>query len=194
MEKPQKAAAKLLITIAAIVAAVSAPLEYSAHLPYAVLLALALSAFIGVCPRLLASRLALTLPFFSLIVVSRIVGGQDPAETWHIVLKALFSMVVLSAYSSTTPFKDILGGLSYLGLPKVMVETLMLQHRYMAVLEEELLRMRRAMSSRTARQENAARRLLISGNLIGLSFVRSFERYERVYQAMASRGYGWDDA
>jgi len=62
-------------------------------------------------------------------------------------------------------------------------------YRYIALLSEEFTTMRRAAASRNL-THNARRQRLVLGNMIGSLFLRTYDRGERIHQAMLSRGYG----
>ena len=61
-------------------------------------------------------------------------------------------------------------------------------YRYMSVLIDEFTSMQRAAVSRNLMSSNHWRRLVF-GNMIGSLFIRTYERGERIHQAMLSRGY-----
>ena len=61
-------------------------------------------------------------------------------------------------------------------------------YRYVFVLVDEMLRMRRARDSRNF-GGGRRRQLKTIGNMIGTLFIRSYERGERIYAAMLSRGF-----
>lgn len=97
--------------------------------------------------------------------------------------------------SATTRFHDLLWALGALRVPQPLVSTIGFMYRYLFVLADEALRMMRARSSRSARPEGSSRPPLlwagrVTGSMVGSLLLRSLERSERVYAAMASRGYG----
>jgi cobalt/nickel transport system permease protein len=97
----------------------------------------------------------------------------------------LFGMVLLT---STTRFVDLLRALRQLRLPALLLTTLALMHRYLFLLFEEMSRLRRARRSRSfATGRRHAWR--ISANVASQLFVRTSERAERIYLAMAARGW-----
>jgi cobalt/nickel transport system permease protein len=98
---------------------------------------------------------------------------------------ALFTIVVLA---SVTPFPRLLGALRKLGVPPVLVTTLQFMDRYRHVLTDELGRMARARRARTFDRRSALPWTLLSG-LIGILFLKTFERAERVHNAMIARGW-----
>jgi cobalt/nickel transport system permease protein len=61
-------------------------------------------------------------------------------------------------------------------------------YRYIGVLIGEFNAMRRAAASRNLMGSNRWQRLVI-GNMMGSLFIRTYERGDRVYQAMLARGY-----
>jgi cobalt/nickel transport system permease protein len=107
---------------------------------------------------------------------------------WHILAKAWLSILSLILLTSTTRLTDLLVGLERLRLPRVMVMILAFMYRYIFVLTDEVMRLKQARDSRSfgARRLPQLRTL---GNMAGTLFIRSYERGERVYAAMLSRGY-----
>jgi cobalt/nickel transport system permease protein len=70
-----------------------------------------------------------------------------------------------------------------------MVSTLQFMERQIQILGDELGRMVQARRSRTFRRSGRLDFGLLTG-LIGMLFLRSFERGERIHAAMLARG--WD--
>jgi cobalt/nickel transport system permease protein len=90
--------------------------------------------------------------------------------------------------ASTTSVPHVLRGMERLRVPRQLVAITGFMVRYGDVIGDELGRMRIARESRgaTASRLGHARAAATSA---GALFVRSYERGERVYLAMASRGY-----
>jgi cobalt/nickel transport system permease protein len=141
--------------------------------------------------------IALSLPFFEggQVAGSCNVGWWQVSVTyegllvlWNVVVKSWLSALGLILLSATTPFPRLLKGLERLGVPRVMVMILSFMYRYLFVLVDEAMRMERARESRNLGGGRVwqARTL---GNMIGTLFLRSYERAERVYQAMLARGF-----
>jgi len=113
---------------------------------------------------------------------------------WNVLVKAWLSTLGLILLSATTPFPRLLKGLEQLGVPRVLVMILAFMYRYIFVLTDEVLRMQRAMESRSVAPLRARRGrrlwpIRTVGNIIGTLFIRSYERGERVYGAMLARGF-----
>ena len=106
----------------------------------------------------------------------------------NVVVKAWLSILSLILLSATTKFTELLKGLRQLGVPKVIVLILSFMYRYVFVLVDEVMRMRRARDSRNF-GGSRLHKLRTIGNMIGTLFIRSYERGERIYAAMLSRGF-----
>ena len=107
---------------------------------------------------------------------------------WNVVIKAWLSMLSLILLSATTKFTELLKGLEQLRLPKVMVMLLSFMYRYIFVLVDEVIRMKQARDSRSFGGKRTWQ-LKTIGNMVGTLFLRSYERGERVYGAMVTRGF-----
>ncbi len=121
-------------------------------------------------------------------------SGEGLRIVLTIVLKSWISVQAATLLVFSTPFHDLLEGLERLRLPKLMVAIISLMYRYLAVLTGEATRMMRARASRAASLPGGNRPSVIwqakvVGNMVGSLFIRSYERSERVYLAMQSRGY-----
>jgi cobalt/nickel transport system permease protein len=94
-------------------------------------------------------------------------------------------MLVLAG---VTPFHKLLAALRKLHVPVLLVSTLQFMERYRYVLVDELDRMVTARRARTFARGRELPWTLLSG-LIGMLFLRTFERAERVHGAMLARGW-----
>ncbi|MEW6033903.1 MAG: cobalt ECF transporter T component CbiQ [Chloroflexota bacterium] len=107
---------------------------------------------------------------------------------WSVLAKAWLAIICLTLLTATTPFSHLLLAMEKLKVPRVLVMTLSFMYRYIFILEEEVLRMRQARDSR-----NFGGKLLwqvrVVGHMAGTLFIRAYERGERVYAAMVSRGF-----
>lgn len=106
-----------------------------------------------------------------------------------VTLKALLSLLMLNLLTLTTSFPALLHGLVTLRTPPLLVAILASMYRYIGVLIAEFNAMRRAATSRNFSAANNRRQRLVIGNMIGALFIRTYERGDRVHQAMLSRGY-----
>ncbi len=106
-----------------------------------------------------------------------------------VTLKALLSLLTLNLLTLTTSVVALLHGLVVLRTPPLLVAILASMYRYIGVLITEFNAMRRAAASRNFSAGSNRRQRLVIGNMIGSLFIRTYERGDRVHQAMLSRGY-----
>jgi cobalt/nickel transport system permease protein len=108
---------------------------------------------------------------------------------WNILAKATLGAWASILLAATTQIPDLLDGFRRLRTPRVITAIMGFMVRYLDVIIGNLDRMRVALRSRgyAPRWIGEARAL---GATAGSLFIRSYERGERVYLAMLSRGYG----
>lgn len=113
-----------------------------------------------------------------------------------IMLKSMISVQAAVLLITSTHFTDMLWALGALRVPKVLIAIVSFMYRYLFLIAEEAVRLSRARDSRSAvigghpaYSGSLIFRIRTTGRLIGNLFARSFARSERVYQAMAARGY-----
>lgn len=102
--------------------------------------------------------------------------------------KALLCLLMLNLLILTTPVPALLNALTVLKVPPLLVAILASMCRYITLLIEEFQTMRRAALGRNLMRYSRWQRLIM-GNMIGALFIRTYERGERIHQAMLSRGY-----
>ena len=90
--------------------------------------------------------------------------------------------------AATTEPAALLRGLERLRLPQQLVQIMGFMLRYLEAVTDELRRMRIASASRGFTARNPRHWPVVAAS-VGALFIRSFERGERVHQAMVSRGY-----
>lgn len=103
-------------------------------------------------------------------------------------VKALLSLLIMNVLTLTTSIPALLNALIALRVPPLLVAIIASMYRYINVLIAEFNAMRRAAASRNLMGTNRWQRLVV-GNMIGSLFIRTYERGDRVYQAMLARGY-----
>lgn len=192
---------KLVAVLAFVFTVVSTPREaFWAFAAFAVLLAV-VAVVAGLSLGLVSRRLVIEVPFLAFAFLLPIVGRGERVDVlgiglshaglwaaWNILAKGTLGVAATVIMASTTPIRDILHGLQRLRLPAVIVGICSFMIRYSDVVTGEMRRMRVARESRghDPRWIWQARAVASSA---GALFIRSYERGERVYLAMASRGY-----
>lgn len=106
-----------------------------------------------------------------------------------IAAKATAIALLMEPLLSTAPLPVTLYGLSRLGVPDMAGQMVLLSHRYIHVFRHEARRMADGMQVRGFRKRTDLETLKAVANFLGMLFVRSFERTERVFDAMQARGY-----
>lgn len=106
----------------------------------------------------------------------------------NVVVKSWLSILALILLSSTTRFDDLLKALRQLGTPQVMILILSFMYRYIFVLVDEVMRIQQARDSRNY-GGGWLHHIKTIGHMAGTIFIRSYERGERIYAAMLSRGF-----
>ena len=186
---------KLVWTVAYVVAVVATPVGCWGLLAAEGLLLAFLIGLSGVPPRELAVRWLGFLVLFGFLTLAVAPTRPEKAEfgvavvALTILTKDSLAFLGTLLLVQVTPFRALLVAMRRLGVPGTLVATLQFMYRYLFVLTEELDRM---VTSRRARSFRRSGRLdwgLLTG-LIGILFLRAFERGERVHSAMLARG--WD--
>ena len=135
---------------------------------------------------------ALLMPFFGTGERVQFLGLQlYQAGIWAgagIIAKGTIGVVTAIILSATTSAREILGGLEKLRVPAPLVNIATFMLRYLNVINDELGRMKIARESRGF-EERGLKSWRILAQTVGALFIRSYERGERVYLAMLSRGY-----
>jgi cobalt/nickel transport system permease protein len=106
-----------------------------------------------------------------------------------ICLKASAVALMVEPLLGTSPFPVTIQALARLKVPSTVCQMLLLAHRYIFVFQDETDRMKTGMGARGFRGRTDVETLRATGNFLGMLLVRSFERTQRVYEAMLARGY-----
>jgi cobalt/nickel transport system permease protein len=186
---------KLVWTVAYVVAVVATPVGWWGLLAAEGLVLAFLIGLSGVAPRTLAARWLGFLVLFGFLTLMVAPSRPERAEygvaavAFTILAKDSLAFLATLLLVQVTPFRTLLLAMRRLGVPGTLVATLQFMYRYLFVLTEELDRMVTARRARTFRRSGRLDWGLLTG-LIGLLFLRAFERGERVHSAMLARG--WD--
>ncbi|MEM2905798.1 MAG: cobalt ECF transporter T component CbiQ [Candidatus Bathyarchaeia archaeon] len=197
---------KLLLSLAVVVTAVTVRSLLSLVFLAALIAVLAAVSRVPTRYFLLRSALIPTfslimgLPFLFIIPGARAfalsLGDIVLAATWQGAERLAFFVVrvwvcVASVFllGLTTRFAAVLEAMRRLGVPRLFVDTLMMTYRYLFLFVEEAYRLVVAREARTLLPEGRLRFFRSLGGVLGALFIRAYERGERVYLAMASRGY-----
>jgi len=114
-----------------------------------------------------------------------------------IAIKSWLSMQTAILLAASTPFPDLLVAMRSAGVPRLLVSIFGLMWRYLFVLVDETMRLVRARAARSGKSDrpeaktgrHLAWRARVTGGMAGNLLLRAFERSDRIYMAMVSRGY-----
>jgi len=112
-----------------------------------------------------------------------------------ILVRSWLSVQMAILLVAAARFPDIIHALEHLRVPSILTTIIAFLYRYLFVLADEVFRLLRARDSRSAGAAgaksggSAAWRARVAGNMAGQLFLRSYERSDRVYNAMLARGY-----
>lgn len=147
-------------------------------------------------PAVLVLLMGLILLFFSeghpLLYLGPLEITQEGLVAMLLMLSRLMCMLTLIAVLlATTPLLLLITALRDLGLPGILADMILFTLRYLYTLNDQLEQMKRALTVRgfSAQGLSSYKQYAL---LIGGILVRSFEQSERVYRAMAVRGYGFE--
>lgn len=187
----------LVLIVVCVTTAPSAYLSFGGYLTFlAACLAVSHVPVIHVLRRSLVvvpflAMAALSIPFFSRAAEGRnAVTGAHPGLIVFqgIALKSFVSVCSLILLSAITPFPHFLSALRKLGTPRLLISLMSFTYRYLFLMIEEFERMVRARDARCY-GGGWLWQTRVVGRMVGTFFVRSYERAERVYNAMAARGF-----
>ena len=192
---------KIAAMVVFTVAVVATPREaYWAFGGYAALV-VAVAALARVGPRWLLSRALIELPFVLFAFALPFLGAGERVEVaglslsvdgllggWNILAKGTLGVLASLLLAATTTTRDLIVGLDRLRCPQILTQIAAFMLRYLDVLVGEARRMRVA---RVSRGDDPRFLWQLRGFAAGVGalFLRAFERGERVYLAMVSRGY-----
>lgn len=106
-----------------------------------------------------------------------------------IVIKAIAIVLIAFTIFGSRRFDINMIALQRLKCPTVIVQVLLFTYRYIFLFMAEMKRMDTAMKARGFVRKPNMYTLTIMGNFVGTLLIRSFERTERIYKAMLSKGY-----
>lgn len=109
-------------------------------------------------------------------------------------IRVWFCVASLSLFILSTGFNAFLKLLSSMRVPSILIQMFSLTYRYLFLSIHEIQRVLIAKESRTylTRRTVSIQSLKQTGSLLANVFIRTYERSERVYMAMKSRGFEID--
>ena len=149
----------------------------------------------------LFKRFSAALPFALMGGISNLILNRTPVlmlgngfivsqgllSCLSIMLKTLFTVFAVLILVATTSFLEITNQLAVLHVPKILCLQLVMIYRYLSLLVLEAATMVTSYKLRAPNEKGI--RFNDMGVFLGQLILRSFDRAERVYQAMKCRGF-----
>lgn len=145
-------------------------------------------------------RVALALPFVLLAGISNIIfdrtivltlGGiavsSGAVSFFVLVYRSFLCVTAVLILVAVTPFSQLTQQLRRLRVPDIFVSLFEMIYRYIGVLLEEASCMYTAYMLRSTKHRGLQMKHM--GSFVGQLLIRSFDRAERIYNAMKCRGY-----
>jgi cobalt/nickel transport system permease protein len=106
-----------------------------------------------------------------------------------ISVKSNAMMLMLIALVASTPIFTLGHALRALGIPSKIVHLFFFTYRYIHVMHREYVRLKNSMKMRGFIPKNSLHTYKTLAYMVGMLLVRSFDRAQRVYNAMLCRGF-----
>jgi len=155
---------------------------------------------------MLLKRFLAALPFCLFAAVTNIIFDTTTAFTisgatvsygvisfFSILFKAYLCVMAVLILVSVTPFSEITRSMRRFRVPGVFVVMFEMTYRYIGVLLSEAHSMYLAYTIRGGAAVKKGIRMKDMGSFVGQLLLRSFDRAERIYNAMKCRGYTFRD-
>lgn len=160
---------------------------------YILLTAIILS--MGLSIKEILKKTSLFLPFLVFMSIPILIGGGLPPSEERVTLvllltfKGLNSLSIMFIMFFSQSMAEILNGLAYMKLPSSFITILFLSWRYVFILGEKFIQMHKALISRLFKPGFNRRSFKAYGEVMGGMLVKSIDTSDKVYIAMASRGF-----
>ncbi len=192
--------ARTVVSLIYLIIILSVPINRLSELLIFAAFPIITAAQIGVKYGRIVRQSLIALPFVAVVGIFNIFYHREPIfsigsvvvtvgwiEFCSIIVRALLSVQALLLLVRTEGYNALCRALRKLGLPSVFATQLLMLYRYTFILIEQLLSLVRARQARSF----GRRALPVKdwGAVIGELTVRTFDRSERISQAMWARGF-----
>ena len=161
----------------------------------ALIFAICFALWTGLAMGQLLKKLSVLVPFLALMSMPLLFSaGLSPAPdrvelAALIVLKALTAMTFTLFVFTNQPVEEMLEAMEHLKMPAAITTTIYLAYRYGFLFIHDMQTTVRALKARLFNAQLSRYSLGIYGELSGGLFIKSINRSETVYRAMAARSF-----
>jgi cobalt/nickel transport system permease protein len=193
--------AKVVATLCFIAAVVATPRTQAWAFGFHAVIVGTVAAVARINLLALLRRLAIELPFIAFALALPVIGGGPRVDllgvslsraglwaAWSIVAKGTLGVAATAVFASATSVPQMIAAFERLRVPRALTAIMAFMIRYADVVTDEMHRTRVARESRGDRARWLWQARAVASSA-GTLFVRSYERGERVFLAMTSRGY-----
>lgn len=190
----------LLITLIYLVAVLSVPIYAPQKLIWLAAYPILASEIAGLGYGRILLKSLWILPFLILIGIFNpifdtgkafMIGGIEINQGWvsfaSIILRGLLSLQAVILMVERIGFLDIFNTIRRIGFPNVLCTQLLLTYRYLSVITEEALIMKRAREARGYGRKSYS--FAMWGRFVGQLLIRSVHRASNIHRAMKARGF-----
>ncbi len=184
---------KLLVGLTYILGTVS--LQNRTLLAAALIFAFLFALLGGLPPAQLIKRLVIILPLLVIMSLPLLFGAGLPLPpdriemVLRLTLKIITAMIFALFLFINQPIENLLEALEHLKMPAVVTTIIYLAYRYGFLFIHEVQTVFRALKARLFEARISRNSLVVYGEIAGGLFIKSLNRSETVYRAMASRGF-----
>ncbi|MDR0517532.1 MAG: cobalt ECF transporter T component CbiQ [Fibromonadaceae bacterium] len=139
---------------------------------------------------MLLKRFMIAFPFCFFAGISNVIFVPAPygvISFFTIMFRTYLCVMAVLLLVAATPFFEIANSMRTLKIPNIFIVTLEMTYRYVCVLLEEAHSMYIAYSLRNTGSKGI--KIKDMGSFAGMLLLRSFDRADRIYNAMKCRGY-----
>jgi cobalt/nickel transport system permease protein len=169
---------------------------HSAYLKFLVYFLTLTTFFIafGIHIKKLIPRLLILLPLLIFLGITVFVFGSQPSLEklnilWNLSVKSILIFLCIGFLVLWAGILHLIKGLELLKTPPIITSVLIFAYRYISLFSGEEERMRLARKSRTFQKQNLKNKIRTLVPMMSQLFSRAFERTEKIYAAMLSRGF-----
>ncbi len=129
-------------------------------------------------------------PVFSFIIMIPLIIANLNNVTYSIIfaLRVFTAISLIQLFIMTTKFNEIVFALQYFRVPKALTQMVWITYRYIILMFSEILRILLAREARRIKESSHIESIKKAGNSLGLFFIRTYERAERINLAIMARG------
>lgn len=176
----------LCILAFVLVVVLTPPDRFGAFFLYAVLI-LSIALLSDVPMSFILKRSLIIIPFALMIGLLNLFY-KPFLVFFNILAKSWLSVLALIILSATSDFPTLLKALESLGTPRLLTTIVSFMYRYIFTLIDQVTKLERARVARSYGRRGVFQ-MRAFGNILGSLFINTYERGERIYQAMLARGY-----